>query len=87
MDPVTAVGLRASIVQLIDSTTKAIKYLNNVNNAPKDRARLAREATSLLALLTDLRHRLEEASSTDQWLTGIRSLGVKGGHWSSLTKQ
>ena len=74
-----AVGLAASIVQLIDATTKAIKYLNNVKDAPKDRATLAREAANLLALLMDLRCRVEEAESTDPWFTGVRSLGVKGG--------
>jgi hypothetical protein len=79
MDPVTVVGLAASIVQLIDVTTKVTKYLNDVKDAPKDRARLAREATNTLALLTDLRYRVEEANSTDSWFTGVRSLGVAGG--------
>jgi hypothetical protein len=79
MDPVTAVGLVASIIQLIDATTTAIKYLNDVKDAPKDRAALAREGSSLLALLTDLRYRLEEAESTDPWFNSVRSLGVEGG--------
>ncbi|KAH0551049.1 hypothetical protein GP486_007597 [Trichoglossum hirsutum] len=79
MDPVTAVGLAASIVQLIDGTAKVIKYLNDVKDAPKDRARLAREATSLLAILTDLRYKVEEANPTDPWFTGVLSLGVEGG--------
>jgi hypothetical protein len=79
MDPAAVVGLAASIVQLIGATTKAIKYLNDVKNAPKDRARLAREAISLLGLLTDLRYRVEEVKSTDPWLSGIHSLGVEGG--------
>ncbi|KIW35343.1 uncharacterized protein PV07_02044 [Cladophialophora immunda] len=79
MDPVAAVGLLASIIQLIDATAKAVKYLNDVKNAPKERARLAREATNLLALLTDLRYRVEDAKSTDPWFAGVRSLGVKGG--------
>lgn len=55
MDPVTVVGLAASIVQLIDATTTVIKYLNDVKDAPKDRATLAREGSGLLALFTDLR--------------------------------
>jgi hypothetical protein len=76
MDPVTLAGLAASIVQLIDATTTVIKYLNDVKDAPKDRATLAREGSSLLALFTDLRYRVEEAKPTDPWL---RSLGVKGG--------
>jgi hypothetical protein len=79
MDPVTAVGLIASIAQLIGATAQAIQYLNDVKNAPKDRARLAREATSLLTLLTDLRYRMEEAKSTDPWFAGFRSLGGRGG--------
>jgi hypothetical protein len=79
MGPVTAVGLVASIAQLIDTTSQAIKYLNDVKDAPKDRAKLAREATSLLALLTGLRYRVEEANSTDPWFTGACSLGVENG--------
>jgi hypothetical protein len=79
MDPVTAVGLIASIVQLIDATAKAIKYLNYVKDAPKDRARLALEATSLLVLLTDLRYRVEEVGTTDPWFTAVRLLGVEKG--------
>jgi hypothetical protein len=79
MDPVTVVGLVASIVQLIDATTKAIKYINDVKDAPRERARLAREATSLLALLTDLRYRVEEAKSMEPWFTSVRLLGVEGG--------
>jgi hypothetical protein len=79
MDPVTAVGLAASIIQLIDATTTAVKYLNDVKDAPKDRGTPAREGSSLLALFTDLRYRLEEAESTDPWFTGVRSLGVEGG--------
>jgi hypothetical protein len=69
MDPITAVGLAASIVQLINATTKALKYLNDVKDAQKDRATLAREASSLLALITDLRNKVEEAEETD--LTGV----------------
>jgi hypothetical protein len=79
MDPITAVGIAASIVQLIDTTTRVIRYLNDVKDAPKDRARLAREATSLLTLLTDLRYRVEETKSTDPWLTSVQSLGLEGG--------
>jgi hypothetical protein len=79
MDPVTAVGLATSIVQLIDATTTAIKYLNDVKDAPKDRATLAREGSSLLALFIDLRYRVEEAESTGPWFTSMRSLGAHGG--------
>jgi hypothetical protein len=79
MDPITTVGLAASIVQLIDATTIAIKYLNDVTDAPKDRATLAREGSNLLPLLIDLRYRVEEADSTDPWFAGVRWLGVEKG--------
>lgn len=79
MDPVTALSLVASVVQLIDATTKAIGFLNDVRNAPKERARLAQEATSLLALLTNLRYMLEDANTTEPWFRGILTLGVENG--------
>ena len=65
MEPVTAIGLVASVVQLINATTKAIKYLNDVKDAPRDLAKLAREVVSLLALLADLRRRVGEVDSAD----------------------
>jgi hypothetical protein len=75
MDPVTAVGLAASIVQILNATTKTIKYLNDVKDAPKERSRLALEATRLLVLLTDLRYRVDEVRATDPLLTAVGSLG------------
>lgn len=79
MDPVTAIGLVASIIQLIDVTAKAVKYLNDVKDAPKDRQRLALEVTSLLTLLTNLRYQMEEAEATDTWFICLRSLGEENG--------
>jgi hypothetical protein len=79
MDPITAVGLVASIVQLIDATATAMIYLNNVKDASNDRATLAREGSSLLTLFTDLRYRMEEADLTSSWFAGVRLLGIEGG--------
>ena len=53
------VAASASIVMLIDATAKTTRYLDDVKNAPKDRASLVREATSLLAFLTHLRYHTE----------------------------
>ena len=74
-----AVGFLAAVVQIIDVTSKAVGYFNDVKDAPKDRAKLAREATNLLPLFTELRYRMEETSSTDPWITGLKSLGGEGG--------
>ncbi|KAF5632082.1 hypothetical protein F52700_6601 [Fusarium sp. NRRL 52700] len=79
MDPITAVGLIASIAQIIDATTKVLRYLNDVKNAPKARARVAQEASLLLALLTNLRYRLEDTDAKDPWVQGVMTLGMAGG--------
>ena len=79
MDPITVVGFIAVVVQLIDVTSKAVNYFNDVKNAPKDRAQLAREATNLLSLITQLRYQVEESTSTDPWFTSLRTLGAKNG--------
>lgn len=80
MDPVTVAGFVAAVVQLIHVTSKVVNYLNSVTNAPKDRAKLVREATGLLLLFTDLRCRVDDTiTSTDPWFISLRSLGEKGG--------
>lgn len=82
MDPVTAVGLVATVTQLIAVTTKVIKYLSDVKDAPKDRGKLALEISSLLTLLTNLRFEAEEAEESkeaDPWFNNICSLAYKTG--------
>lgn len=82
MDPITAVGLVASIVQLISVTTKVIKYLSDINDALKDRKKLILEVNSLLTLLTNLRFEAEEvdeAGKSDPWFNNLCSLGVNAG--------
>jgi hypothetical protein len=79
MDPVTAVGLAATVCQLIAVVSTVVGYLNNLKEAVKDRGKLAREVTSLLATLTDLRYRIEDTNDSDPWFVGLRSLGVEHG--------
>ena len=77
MDPASAFALAASIITLTETTAKVLKYLNDVKNAPKERAKLAHETASLLALLTDLRYVLEEEEEDgghEQWLVKLRLL-------------
>ena len=80
-DPITAAGLAASIVQLIDATTKAYIYLNEVKHATKERAELAMEAANLVPLLTGLRNRVEKAGddSEQNWINNIKKLGEPDG--------
>ena len=73
-------GLLAVVAQLIDVTSKVVNYFNGVKDAPKDRAKLVREASSLLLLFTDLRCRVDETTSNaDPWFAGLQSLGKRGG--------
>lgn len=69
-----AVGLTASILQIISGIIKAAKYINDVKHAPKERSELAVETTSLIPLLTDLMYRVESSNSTDTWFEGVRAL-------------
>ena len=81
MDPITAIGAAASVLQLIGVAGKAIKYLNDIKNAPRERFRLAQELNSLYGILIELESREDEAkaSGDDKWLRGIQSLTVKFG--------
>ncbi|KAI0902853.1 ankyrin [Ustulina deusta] len=88
MDPSSVVGFLASIIQLIETTAKAISYVNDVKDAPTERAQFARHASSLLALLTDLRYRVEEAkSASEPWFGTLHGLGVKRGPLDQLEDQ
>jgi len=85
MDPVTATGLVAAIIQLIGTTSAAIGYANEIRDASADRAQFAQEAASLLVLLTNLRNRLDKASSTaDPWFASLQRLGAEGGPLGQL---
>jgi hypothetical protein len=79
MDPISVVGLVASLVQIIDTATKTLGYLNDVKNAPKERAMVAQEASLLLALLTNLRYRLDDTHDTNPWIQGLLTLGMANG--------
>lgn len=56
-----------------------IEYLNDVKDAPKDRAQCAIEVLNLYNLLTTLRYRLKEGTSNKPWYAAVRALGVKNG--------
>ena len=86
MDPFSAVGASASLVQLIGTAAKVIKYLNDIKNAPKERIRLAREVSSLYSVLLELEARYEDSKveSDTKWLGGLRSLAVRDGPMDQL---
>ena len=79
MDPITAIGLVASIVQLIDAMAKFIKYVSEVKDVPKEIETLSLEAANLMPLLMALKQRVNKASGNDPWFSSVYSLGVVGG--------
>ena len=79
MDPCSAVGLAASILQIINTTAQTIQYLKDVRDAPEERAQIQQEADSLLGLLKSLRDRMEHANRKDPWYLQICSLEGQGG--------
>ncbi|KAL9629558.1 MAG: hypothetical protein Q9204_005200 [Flavoplaca sp. TL-2023a] len=78
-----ALGVAASLGQLIEFTLKTIKYLNSVKDASKDRTRLLKEVPSLLSLLVSLKTSIDEKQS-DTWFDGIKLLAVKDGPLDQL---
>ena len=81
MDPVTAIGAAASVLQLVGVACKAIKYINDIKNAPRERFHLVQELNSLYGILIELESRVDEAkvNGDDKWLSGLNSLTVKSG--------
>ena len=79
MDPLSAAGLTASVITVIDFTAKVISYLHSMKDASKERVRCAIEASNIFNLLTNLSSRLEEASPRDPWFTAVRALATDNG--------
>jgi hypothetical protein len=86
MDPITAVGFVASVGQLIDAAAGLVRYINDVKNAPRDRARLALECANLVAFLTQFRYAIEDLDLKHPQLTGIRLLAGEDGPLEQLTE-
>ncbi|ORY00885.1 hypothetical protein BCR34DRAFT_546658 [Clohesyomyces aquaticus] len=76
MDPLSAT---ASVIAVLQLSSKVVGYLTDVKDASKERARCAIEACNLHSLLLNLRFRLDEGSADTSWYTAIRALAVKSG--------
>lgn len=67
--PVTVV----TAAEFINVTMRAIDYINEVNNASKERATLAAEAAGLLSLLCEFQERARYSSASEPWFQGACS--------------
>lgn len=76
MDPLS---FTASIIAVLQLSTKVLGYLNDVKDASKDCEKCTVEALNLYSLLVNLKFRLEEGSSNEPWYNAVRALGVDDG--------
>lgn len=76
MDPLS---VTASIIAVLQLSAKVLGYLNDVKDAPKDRAQCAIEISNLYNLLFNLRVRIEEGDPLKPWYTSIRALAIENG--------
>ncbi|KAJ5272795.1 hypothetical protein N7478_007920 [Penicillium angulare] len=85
MDPVSLVGLAASVGQLIQLSMSIVNYVNKVATAPKERKALTLEIVSLVGVLLSLKQRAD-AAKTDQdpWLAAFSTIGGEEGSLQQL---
>jgi hypothetical protein len=78
MDPLS---ITLSIVALLKLTEQIVSYAKLMKDAPKERTRILREASSLRGLLATLKDIIAEAEQDpqDQWLRAIADLATPGG--------
>jgi hypothetical protein len=74
MDPLSDA---ANIISVLQLSAKVLGYLNDVKDAPRDRAKCAIELSNLHSLLVNLRFRLEEGSADTAWYAAVLSLVAK----------
>jgi hypothetical protein len=79
MDPVTAIGLTASLVNIMDAAMKVVGIINGIKGATKEQAMLIQEVTSLLPFLSSLKTRIELANKTEPWFARALVLGAPNG--------
>lgn len=76
MDPFS---FATSVLTVLELTGILVKYINDVRNAPKERAQIAQEVSNVYALLTTLRFRAEDVQNNDPWFNQVQLLAVKNG--------
>lgn len=76
MDPLS---ITASVIAILELSSKVLGYLHAVKDAPKDREHCAVEVANLHSLLTNLRFRLEGGDSRSLWYTAVRALAIENG--------
>src|SRR4051794_31660684 len=76
MDPLS---VTASIIAILQLSSKVVGYLTDVKDASRERATCAVEVSNLHSLLLNLRFHLEEGNPNTPWHTAVRALAVENG--------
>ena len=77
MDPLS---IALGVIALLELTKKVIVYAKQTKDAPTDRTRVLREASSLVGLLIMLKEFMEDCDdSEDPWLQATSSLTAPDG--------
>lgn len=79
MDPVTAIGLTASLVNIMEAAMKVVRVINDIKGATKKQAMLIQEVTSLLPFLSSLKTRIDLSNETESWFARALVLGAPNG--------
>jgi hypothetical protein len=69
-------SITASVIAVLQLTSKVVRYLNDIKDTPKDCQQYAVEASNLLTPLISLRYCAEEAQISDPWLEQLWKLNV-----------
>ncbi len=75
-DPLSISG---SIVAVLQLTSTVVHYINDVKDASEERLRIRDEISSTSFLLYMLKDRIQQAHSSELWLSMVQSLDVPKG--------
>lgn len=85
MDPISAVGLLASIEGLIGGAFKTVSFLKTMKDGGKDRSRILSELIALRTVLADLMEHLNsDVEHHDPWLKTVAILDEDDGVFDQL---
>jgi hypothetical protein len=71
--------ISAKIFALLRLTTGIVSYAKQTKDAPRERAMVLREASSLMGLLSTLKDLIDECDSQDPWLRATSGLATPDG--------
>jgi hypothetical protein len=84
MDPISAIGLIASVAQTLSALGELIKYVNQVKRASEDKVRLALGAANLLVFLTGFYGDIAKFDLRLPQYSGLKQVAAKDGPLDQL---